>query len=269
MEEKKINHKGRKIATIVCIIIANILLITLICLYCYQVIQKKDAAIEQRILEIEKQKTEQLLQSAKKDETTQKSSDSIVYSKVQSRKSIGKDTHGQKVDLYVDVDIPCINKTDQAATAINHNIMEAYQKEINFVQGKSTDTTPFTNSVVKVSYTYEEKDDILYLLTQKEVNVVSSEGKTYYKMYIYDKKNEKELTSKDILYQYGIEQASIIKALQGANPDLGNIDVGEKEIKEALSQLDTFYITPNDMGQFMISVEVDGIVDTWIDAMIK
>ena len=122
---------------------------------------------------------------------------------------------------------------------------------------------------MKVSYTYEEKDDILYLLTQKEVNVVSSETKTYYKMYIYDKKNEKELTSNDILYQYGIEQASIIKALQGANPDLGNIDVGEKEIKEALSQLDTFYITPNNMGQFMISVEVDGIVDTWIDAMIK
>lgn len=108
--------------------------------------------------------------------------------------------------LYHKVEVPKILIETEVTKSINDKIYEQYSKYIEDVKnnGKS-----YITYEIDIDYTYKVKNEILFLMIDENINSSKTTSNKEYKVYYYDLKNDKELTTLDICDLFGIELNSL------------------------------------------------------------
>lgn len=103
--------------------------------------------------------------------------------------------------LYHKAEVPKILIETEVTKSINDKIYNEYSKYIEDIKnnGKS-----YITYEIDIDYTYKIKNDILFLMIGENINNSKTTSMQTYKVYYYDIKKDKELTTLDICNLFGI-----------------------------------------------------------------
>lgn len=129
---------------------------------------------------------------------------------VNMKQSMGKSTAGN-YDLYIDIKLPQINATTKEAKSINNKIKAQY-KEIKDYYSQDKKYASY-----EVSYEYKYLWTMRFMyITIKTTVIDEYEAKsgTKYFTYIYDEKNNKQVSMEDILTYFSASREKVISKIK-------------------------------------------------------
>lgn len=156
-------------------------------------------------------------------------------------KNMGKSTTDE-IDLYINVKLPKINAITKETNIINNQIKNQYQEIKNYYNEKEKDLS------YEVDYDYKYIWYLRYLyITIKTTEIKGDQSSNIYKTYIYNEKEDMQISMQEVLDYFGATKDKVIKKIQlnenfnpQLNDELYNIDIEKLSLKELNENIGIF-----------------------------
>jgi len=153
----------------------------------------------------------------------------------------------------VDIELPKINSNKPEAEKLNRQIVEFYTSKIELRKQNPLDDP---NYFYKISYEHFLHDTILSLLTIEQDVWYLSEGFIKYNVFHYDLKNDKILTTNELLTSWGMSMLPVINAIDEKARIDGEPDFDDYWIKMVSANINNLKIYKNSKGEIIAIYQV-------------
>ncbi|MEG2348234.1 MAG: hypothetical protein RSB67_01120 [Clostridia bacterium] len=200
----------------------------------------------------------------------------LVYSYVDQEKKFEFFNENGLNEINYQLRIPQLNFTTKVVEGINSKILNDFSDvAVEFDNAKSS--VGYKSSESDYDFFNPLKDNIVYIFASKIlVNETGSTTTTYYS-YIYDVKNDKELTVKEILIQKGITEEKIIDAIKQNEHFIesyeNKTDEDQKkimdEIAKAVENFSKVNIEGAQTGSIQLLININNFENVCVDFEVK
>lgn len=160
-----------------------------------------------------------------------------------SAELIDKNT-GEKYELdhydyaYYSLKIPKIDSKLEGATKLNDKIIKDYQYYINIINDNGKVNSFKGLTVYDVDYEYNIKNSIVYI-SMKSKSASSSSAGAIDKVYVYDVKNDKELSILEVLEENNFDVDSLKREFKDEFSDTNYPGYGSESWNKSIENLDS------------------------------
>jgi len=148
----------------------------------------------------------------------------------------------------VEVDLPTINNDRPGALKLNKKIEDSYLPKIGI---RKQNPLEDKNYFYKIGYQHFQHDTLLFVLITEQDVWYLSEGFIKYNVFCYDLKNDKQLTTNELITSWGMSMLPVINAIDEKARVDGEPDFDDYWIKMVNADINSLKIYKNSKGELI------------------